>query len=102
MTILGIVQIVIFFVLVLAVTKPIGLFMFRVFEGERTLLHPILRPVERALYWLGGVREDREQSWVRYAASIISFSTFSFIFTYAIQRLQGVLPFNPQHFSTAN
>ncbi len=101
MTILGIAQIVIFFGLVLAITKPIGVFMFRVFEGERTFLHPILRPVERLIYWLGGVREDVEQSWVRYSASVISFSTFCFLFTYALQRLQGVLPLNPQHFSTA-
>jgi potassium-transporting ATPase potassium-binding subunit len=92
---------VIFFALVLAITKPIGVFMFRVFEGERTFLHPILRPLERLIYWLGGVREDVEQSWVRYSASVISFSTFCFLFTYALQRLQGVLPFNPQHFSTA-
>src|SRR5262245_7604065 len=102
MTILGIAQIVIFFGLVIAVTKPLGIFMFKVFGGERTFLHPLLRPLERAIYRLGGVREDVEQSWVRYSASVISFSTFCFIFTYAIQRLQGVLPFNPQHFSTAN
>jgi K+-transporting ATPase ATPase A chain len=101
MTILGIALIVIFFGLVLAITKPAGVFMFRVFEGERTFLHPILRPVERLTYWLGGVREDVEQSWVRYSASVISFSTFCFLFTYAIQRLQGMLPFNPQHLSTA-
>jgi K+-transporting ATPase ATPase A chain len=102
MTILGIAQIVIFFALVLAVTKPTGVFMFRVFEGQRTFLHNVLRPLERAIYWAGGVREEAEQSWVRYSASVISFSTACFIFTYAIQRLQGVLPFNPQHFSTAN
>ena len=102
MTILGIAQILIFFALLLAITKPIGVFMFRVFEGERTFLHPILRPIERLIYWLGGVREDVEQSWVRYSMSVISFSTFCFIFAYAIQRLQGLLPFNPQHFSTAS
>src|SRR4030095_4986649 len=100
MTIVGIAQILFFFALVVAVTKPAGVFMYRVFQGERTFLHPILHPVERAIYWLGGVKEDVEQSWVRYSASVISFSTFSFIFVYAIQRLQGVLPFNPQHFST--
>src|SRR5262245_43000829 len=102
MTIIGIAQIVVFFALVVAITKPVGIFMFRVFEGQRTFLHPLLRPVERLTYWLGGVREDVEQSWVRYAASLISFSTFCFVFTYAIQRLQGVLPLNPQHFSTAS
>jgi K+-transporting ATPase ATPase A chain len=102
MTIVGIAQILIFFALVIAVTKPLGVFMFRVFEGQRTFLHPVLHPLERAIYRLGGIREDVEQSWVRYAASIISFSTFSFLFVYAIQRLQGMLPFNPQHFSTEN
>jgi potassium-transporting ATPase potassium-binding subunit len=102
MTILGIAQILIFFALVIAVTKPLGVFMFRVFEGQRTFLHPVLHPLERAIYRLGGIGEDVEQSWVRYAASIISFSTFSFLFVYAIQRLQGMLPFNPQHFSTEN
>src|SRR5262245_35207996 len=101
MTIIGIAQIVVFFALVVAITKPVGIFMFRVFEGQRTFLHPLLRPVERLTYWLGGVREDVEQSWVRYAASLISFSTFCFVFTYAIQRLQGLLPLNPQQLSTA-
>jgi len=102
MTILGIAQIVVFFALVLVITKPIGILMFRVFQGERTFLHLLLRPVERLIYWLGGVREDVEQSWIRYSASVISFSTFCFLFTYALQRLQGVLPLNPQHFSTAS
>ncbi len=101
MTILGVAQIVIFFGLVLVITKPAGVFMFRVFEGERTFLHPFLRPLERLVYWLAGIREEVEQSWVRYSASVISFSTFCFLFTYAIQRLQGMLPLNPQHLSTA-
>ena len=100
MTLLGIAQIVIFFAIVLAVTKPAGLFMYRVFEGQRTFLHPILRPVERLIYWLAGVKEGVEQTWVRYTASLVSFSTFCFLFTYAIQRLQGLLPLNPMHFST--
>src|SRR6185295_19474453 len=101
MTLLGIAQILFFFALVLAVTKPAGAFMYKVFGGQRTFLHPVLRPLERLIYWLGGVREDVEQSWVRYSASILSFSTFCFIFTYAIQRMQGWLPFNPQHLSTS-
>src|SRR5881296_3117326 len=100
MTLLGIVQIVVFFLIVLALTKPVGVFMHRVFEGHRTFLHPVLRPIERLMYWLGGVREDVEQTWVRYAASLISFSTFCFLFPYVLQRLQGVLPLNPMHFST--
>src|SRR5215831_18325797 len=100
MTLLGIFQIVIFFVIVLAITKPAGVFMYHVFQGQRTFLHPILRPIERLIYWLGGVKEDVEQTWVRYTASLISLSTFCFLFPYAIQRLQGVLPLNPMHFST--
>jgi K+-transporting ATPase ATPase A chain len=101
MTVLGIAQIVVFFAIVLAVTKPAGLFMYRVFEGQRTFLHPVLRPIERLIYWLGGVREDVEQTWVRYTASLIAFSTFCFLFPYVLQRLQGILPLNPMHFSTA-
>jgi len=100
MTVLGIAQILVFFAIVLAVTKPLGVFMYRVFEGQRTFLHPILRPVERLIYWAGGVREQGEQTWVRYAASLISLSTFCFLFPYVLQRLQGVLPLNPMHFST--
>src|SRR5215467_13127512 len=101
MTLLGIAQVVVFFLIVLALTKPVGAFMYRVFEGQRTFLHPVLRPIERLIYWLGGVQEDVEQTWVRYTASVISLSTFCFLFPYALQRLQGLLPLNPMHFSTA-
>src|SRR5262245_42014881 len=100
MTLLGIAQIVVFFLIILALTKPAGVFMYKVFEGQRTFLHPILRPIERLLYRLGGVREDQEQTWVRYAASLISFSIFCFLFPYVLQRLQGLLPLNPMGFST--
>src|SRR5215468_8125923 len=101
MTVLGIAQILIFFALVLAVTKPAGVFMYNVFEGRRTFLHPVLRWVERLIYRLGGVHEDVEQTWIRYTASLISLSIFCFLFPYALQRLQGLLPLNPMHFSTA-
>src|ERR1700676_1727384 len=101
MTLLGIAQILVFFVIILALTKPIGAFMYRVFEGERTFLHPVFRPLERLIYRVSGVREDEEQSWVHYAASMISLSIFSFLFVYVIQRLQGHLPLNPMHFSTS-
>jgi len=100
MTLPGIAQIIIFFAIVLALTKPLGVFMYRVFEGQRTFLHPVLRPIERLIYWLGGVQENVEQTWVRYTASLISLSTFCFLFPYAIQRLQGLLPLNPMNFST--
>jgi len=102
MTALGIFLIVIYFLLILALTKPIGMFMYRVFEGQRTFLHPILRPLERLIYKLGGVREDEEQTWLSYAASMISISVFSVLFVYVLQRFQGHLPLNPMHFSTAS
>ena len=94
MTILGIAQIVAFFLVILAVTKPLGSFMTRVFNGERTFLHPVLRPLERLIYIIGGIKEDVEQSWMRYTASLISLSAFSFFAVYGMQRLQGWLPFN--------
>jgi potassium-transporting ATPase potassium-binding subunit len=100
MTLIGILQILVFFAVVLALTKPFGTFMYRVFEGERTFLHPVLRPLERLIYRLSGVREDEEQTWIRYSASLISLSIFSFLFVYLMQRFQGYLPLNPMHFST--
>ncbi|PYU31391.1 MAG: potassium-transporting ATPase subunit KdpA [Acidobacteria bacterium] len=101
MTLIGIAQIVIFFGIVLAITKPVGTFLYRVFEGERTFLHPIFRPLERLIYALGGIREDVEQSWIGYSASMISLSIFSFLAVYLLQRLQGHLPLNPMQFSTS-
>jgi len=100
MTWIGIAQIVAFFLILLAITKPLGAFMYQVFEGERTFLHPVLHPLEKLIYRIGGVREDEEQSWVQYTASTISLSMFSFLFVYLLQRWQGHLPFNPAHFST--
>jgi potassium-transporting ATPase potassium-binding subunit len=100
MTWIGIAQILVFFGVVLAITKPVGTFMHRVFEGERTFLHPAFRRLETLIYQLGGIREDVEQSWIGYSASMISFSIFSFLAVYLIQRLQGHLPLNPMHFST--
>ena len=102
MTFLGLAQILVFFAIVLAITKPLGVFMYRVFEGQSTFLHPLIRPLERLLYRLAGVREDEEQSWVRYSASLLSLSIFSFLFVYLLQRWQGHLPLNPMHFSTSH
>jgi K+-transporting ATPase ATPase A chain len=84
----------------LAITKPVGVFMYRVFEGQRTFLHPIFRPLERMIYKLGGVREDEEHSWIRYSACLVSLSLFGFLFVYLLQRFQGHLPLNPMRFST--
>ncbi len=102
MTAVGIYQILFFFVLILAITKPLGIFMARVFTGERTFLHPVLRPLERGIYRLSGLREDVEQSWTQYAGALLAFTIAKFVFTYLIQRMQGWLPFNPQGFSTAH
>jgi len=99
MTLNGWLQILVFFVVILAVTKPLGVFMARLFSGERTFLHPVLRPVERLLYRLTGVDETREMRWTEYAIAIVLFSVVSMLLTYLIQRLQDVLPFNPQGLS---
>lgn len=96
MTANGWFQIAIFLLLVLALTKPLGIFMTRVFNRERTFLDPVLRPVERLIYRLTGVQEEREMGWKEYAVSVLLFSSVSMLVLYALQRLQAVLPFNPQ------
>jgi potassium-transporting ATPase potassium-binding subunit len=101
-TAVGVYQIVFFLAVVLALTRPIGAFMARLFEGQWTFLHPLLRPLERAIYRLGGVREEVEQRWTGYAGALLAFSVAKFAFTFAIQRLQGILPLNPQGFGTAH
>src|SRR5215467_88733 len=102
MTGLGILQIALFFALILLCTKPLGAFMAKVFEGQRTFLHPVLRWLEVLTYKVAGIREDVEQRWTQYAASLLSFSIFGFLLTYLLQRAQGLLPFNPQHFGASN
>jgi len=97
----GILQIAIYFLLILALAKPVGAYMARLFNGERTFLHPVLRPLERLCYAISGVREDAEQRWTQYAGSVLSFSFFSFLLAYLFQRLQGILPLNPMGFSTS-
>src|SRR5271169_3741224 len=92
----GWVQIALFSVIIIAVTRPLGGYMTRVFAGERTLLSPVLRPVERAVYWCCGVDEKEEQHWLTYAVAIMLFSAAGFVTLYALQRLQWYLPFNPQ------
>ena len=102
MTANGVLQIVFYFLAILAVAKPMGIFMARLYGGERTFLHPILRPLERLCYLFAGVREDSEQRWTQYAGSVLSFSFFSFLFVYVLQRLQGLFPLNPSGFGTAH
>lgn len=95
MTPAGAIQIAVYFALLLAVTKPLGTFMAAVFEGRRTFLHFALRPIEKAIYRLAGIRDEVEQRWTEYGASLLAFSFAGFLFLYAIQRWQGVLPLNP-------
>ncbi|MBL8170899.1 MAG: potassium-transporting ATPase subunit A, partial [Acidobacteria bacterium] len=96
MTLNGWLQILLFFALVLAVTKPLGAFMARVFNRERTFLDPVLRPVERLIYRLTGVNEAHEMRWTEYGTAMLLFSLVSMIVLYLLQRLQAWLPFNPQ------
>src|SRR5579883_1725568 len=97
----GWLQIAVYFVILLVTVKPMGIFMARLFNGQRTFLHPVLRPLETLTYRLCGIQEDTEQRWTQYTASLLSFSIFSFLFVYLLQRLQGWLPLNPQHFGSA-
>ena len=96
MTLNGWIQIAIYCVIVLALVKPLGWYMTSVFNGERTFLSPVLRPVERGLYWLGGVDETREQSWLTYTVGMLLFHVGGFLILYTLMRVQGWLPFNPQ------
>src|SRR5208283_2632854 len=96
MTANGWIQILVFLVLILLVTKPMGVFMARVFSRERTFMDPVLRPVERVLYRLTGVDEDHEMRWTEYAFAMLLFSVVSMLLLYLIERVQGFLPFNPQ------
>src|ERR1700731_4203401 len=98
MTSLGILQILLFFALIFVCTKPLGAYMARVFQGQRTFMHPVLRWLETLTYKVSGVSEEVEQRWTQYTASLLSFSIFGFLLTYLIQRLRGFLPSNPQHF----
>jgi K+-transporting ATPase ATPase A chain len=96
MTINGWLQIGLFALVIFAITKPLGAYMYRVFEGERQPLPRLFGPVERVLYRLCGVDPKKEQGWKGYAAAMLLFSLFGLVVTYAIQRLQHLLPLNPQ------
>jgi len=102
MTAIGWVQITLYCLILLALTKPMGLYMARVFEGERTWLDPVLGPVERVLYRLFGVDPQEEMRWTTYAFAVLIFSLVTMLLTYVLLRLQGVLPLNPMHFNTAH
>src|SRR5579872_2446103 len=100
MTSAGILQIALFLAIILICTKPLCPYMAKVFEGQRTFLHPALRWLEVLTYKAAGVREDVEQRWTQYTGALLSFSIFGFLLAYLLQRAQAYLPFNPQNFGT--
>ncbi len=95
MTVIGWIQILLYCAIVVALVKPLGWYMTRVFNGERTFMSPVLRPVERGLYWIGGVDEKREQHWLTYAVAMLLFHVGGFLIIYGLMRLQALLPLNP-------
>jgi K+-transporting ATPase ATPase A chain len=95
MTVIGWIQILLYCAIVVALVKPLGWYMTRVFNGEATFLSPVLRPVERGLYWIGGVDEKREQHWLTYTVAMLLFHVGGFLIIYGLMRLQAILPFNP-------
>ncbi|GGG77763.1 potassium-transporting ATPase subunit KdpA [Edaphobacter dinghuensis] len=99
MTANGWLQIFFFFAIVLVCAKPLGVYMARVFGRERTFADPIFRPIERLIYRLTGVDETHEMGWKEYGIVMLLFSLVTLLVTYAVERLQHMLPLNPQHFS---
>src|SRR3984893_9416812 len=98
MTITGWLQIALFSAIVILITRPFGGYMTKVFAGERTFLSPVLRPVEAVFYRASGVDPRHDQHWMSYAVGVLLFNLVGFLLLYALQRLQGVLPLNPQDF----
>src|SRR4051794_33432114 len=96
MTLNGWLQILVFIAIVIGLAKPLGVFMSDVFDGRRTWLHHLLRPIERIIYRITRVDENREMHWTEYAVAMLLYSLSSLLLLYMIQRLQGVLPLNPQ------
>src|SRR5262245_6304153 len=96
MTLNGYLQLLLYFVVLLGLAKPLGWFMARVYEGQSVGLNRVLGPVERLIYRLCGTREDEEMNWKTYAIAMLLFNLFGFVVVYALQRLQTVLPLNPQ------
>jgi K+-transporting ATPase ATPase A chain len=95
-------QLIFYMVVLIALANPIGTFMARVYQGEKTFLDPVLRPVEKLIYRLGGVHPDEEMNWKVYAIAMMLFNGLGLLAVYAIQRLQGFLPLNPQGFGAVS
>src|ERR671922_1846134 len=98
MTLNGWLQIALYVGVLVLCVKPLGLYMARVFNGDRTFLDPVMRPVERLIYKVSGVDPRQEQHWTTYTAAMLLFNLAGFVLLYGLQRLQHVLPLNPQSF----
>src|SRR5438132_7435345 len=94
MTLIGWIQILLYCAIVIALVPPLGWYMTRVFNGERTFLSPVLRPIEAALYRVGGVDDKQEHHWLTYTVAMLLFHVGGFLILYALMRFQAVLPFN--------
>lgn len=99
MSVNGWLQIVLFIAIVVLLAKPLGIYMARVFERRKTFLDPVLLPIERLIYRMTGVQADTEMVWTEYAVATIAFSAATLFLTYAVERIQHLLPLNPQHLS---
>ena len=93
----GWLQFAVYSIILLALVRPVGIYLAHVLEGERTWLDPVLRPLERLIYKLCGVKADKEMNWREYTYAMLGFSAVGLVFTYALERLQAFLPWNPQH-----
>ena len=102
MTIFSWLQLIFYMVVLIALAKPLGTFMARVYQGERTFLDPVMRPAEKLIYRLCGVHPDEEMNWKVYALAMVLFNGLGLIVVYALQRLQGFLPLNPQGFGAVS
>ena len=95
----SILQIILYFGVLLIVAKPLGIYMARIYEGEMPRLVRMIGPVERLFYKICGIRPDEEMDWKQYALTVLAFSGAGFLALYLLQRSQGLLPLNPQKFS---
>src|ERR1700733_8258530 len=95
MTANGLLQIAIYFVIIIALTKPFGGYMTRIFAGERTFLSPVFQPLEKLFYRIAGIDPEEEQHWTTYAIAMLLFNLAGFLLLYVIERCQSILPFNP-------
>jgi len=97
MSLFDVLQIILYLVILVLLAKPLGAFMARVINGERNILSPVMAPVERFTYRMLGTKSDEEMNWKQYAIAVVLFALLGVVTLYIIERLQGVLPFNPQH-----